>query len=138
MIVTVYVALPAWSCLLDTVGCTVCPQRRNLSSGCFWSLCLLSYFSWFWGLNPQPHPIPHTTLTNGLPAQPRVRCLHFFLFLDSYHVGFVHKLHLEYYVYNNCFFSFDSIMNLFGVLKYKRMGEDFLRQSGLPFTILRF
>ncbi|XP_030458723.2 protein TIC 62, chloroplastic [Syzygium oleosum] len=30
-----------------------------------------------------------------------------------------------------------SIMNLFGVLKYKRMGEDFLRQSGLPFTILR-
>ncbi|KAF8041208.1 hypothetical protein BT93_B3209 [Corymbia citriodora subsp. variegata] len=30
-----------------------------------------------------------------------------------------------------------SIMNLFGVLKYKKMGEDFLRQSGLPFTILR-
>ncbi|KAK4779559.1 hypothetical protein SAY87_015665 [Trapa incisa] len=30
-----------------------------------------------------------------------------------------------------------SIMNLFGVLKYKKMGEDFLRSSGLPFTILR-
>ncbi|XP_030521172.1 uncharacterized protein At2g34460, chloroplastic [Rhodamnia argentea] len=30
-----------------------------------------------------------------------------------------------------------SIMNLFGVLKSKKMGEDFLRQSGLPFTILR-
>ncbi|XP_031384654.1 protein TIC 62, chloroplastic isoform X2 [Punica granatum] len=30
-----------------------------------------------------------------------------------------------------------SIMNLFGVLKYKKMGEDFLRESGLPFTILR-
>ncbi|KAB1228012.1 hypothetical protein CJ030_MR1G006785 [Morella rubra] len=30
-----------------------------------------------------------------------------------------------------------SIMNLFGVLKFKRMGEDFLRNSGLPFTIIR-
>ncbi|KAJ0021249.1 hypothetical protein Pint_30897 [Pistacia integerrima] len=30
-----------------------------------------------------------------------------------------------------------SIMNLFGVLKYKKMGEDFLRNSGLPFTIIR-
>ncbi|KAI4353651.1 hypothetical protein L6164_002583 [Bauhinia variegata] len=30
-----------------------------------------------------------------------------------------------------------SIMNLFGVLKYKKMGEDFLRSSGLPFTIIR-
>ncbi|KAG2671083.1 hypothetical protein I3760_14G117000 [Carya illinoinensis] len=30
-----------------------------------------------------------------------------------------------------------SIMNLFGVLKFKKMGEDFLRESGLPFTILR-
>ncbi|KAL6205098.1 hypothetical protein ACLB2K_022362 [Fragaria x ananassa] len=30
-----------------------------------------------------------------------------------------------------------SIMNLFGVLKYKKMGEDILRNSGLPFTIIR-
>ncbi|XP_017982993.1 PREDICTED: sanguinarine reductase isoform X1 [Theobroma cacao] len=30
-----------------------------------------------------------------------------------------------------------SIMNLFGVLKYKKKGEDFLRKSGLPFTIIR-
>ncbi|OIW18857.1 hypothetical protein TanjilG_25300 [Lupinus angustifolius] len=30
-----------------------------------------------------------------------------------------------------------SIMNLFGVLKYKKMGEDFLRSSGFPFTIIR-
>ncbi|ESQ54037.1 hypothetical protein EUTSA_v10025684mg [Eutrema salsugineum] len=30
-----------------------------------------------------------------------------------------------------------SIMNLFGVLKYKKMGEDFLRDSGLPYTIIR-
>ncbi|KAL0558830.1 hypothetical protein IC582_003412 [Cucumis melo] len=30
-----------------------------------------------------------------------------------------------------------SIMNLFGVLKYKKQGEDFLRDSGLPFTIIR-
>ncbi|KAF7825948.1 sanguinarine reductase-like isoform X1 [Senna tora] len=30
-----------------------------------------------------------------------------------------------------------SIMNLFGVLKYKKMGEDFLQRSGLPFTIIR-
>uniref|UniRef100_A0A3Q7EA43 NAD(P)-binding domain-containing protein n=1 Tax=Solanum lycopersicum TaxID=4081 RepID=A0A3Q7EA43_SOLLC len=30
-----------------------------------------------------------------------------------------------------------SIMNLFGVLKYKKMGEDFVRNSGLPFTIIR-
>lgn len=30
-----------------------------------------------------------------------------------------------------------SIMNLFGVLKYKKMGEDFVRDSGLPFTIIR-
>ncbi|GAV70305.1 NAD_binding_10 domain-containing protein [Cephalotus follicularis] len=30
-----------------------------------------------------------------------------------------------------------SIMNLFGVLKYKKMGEDFVRKSGLPFTIIR-
>ncbi|XP_038878384.1 sanguinarine reductase isoform X1 [Benincasa hispida] len=30
-----------------------------------------------------------------------------------------------------------SIMNLFGVLKYKKQGEDFLRESGLPFTIIR-
>lgn len=29
-------------------------------------------------------------------------------------------------------------MNLFGVLKFKKMGEDFLRDSGLPFTILRY
>lgn len=28
-------------------------------------------------------------------------------------------------------------MNLFGVLKYKKMGEDFVRKSGLPFTIIR-
>ena len=31
-----------------------------------------------------------------------------------------------------------SIMNLFGVLKYKKMGEDFLRESGIPYTIIRF
>ncbi|XP_050370348.1 sanguinarine reductase [Argentina anserina] len=30
-----------------------------------------------------------------------------------------------------------SIMNLFGVLKYKKMGEDILCNSGLPFTIIR-
>lgn len=30
-----------------------------------------------------------------------------------------------------------SIMNLFGVLKYKKMGEDFVRSSNLPFTIIR-
>lgn len=30
-----------------------------------------------------------------------------------------------------------SIMNLFGVLKYKKMGEDFLRESVIPFTIIR-
>lgn len=30
-----------------------------------------------------------------------------------------------------------SIMNLFGVLKYKKMGEDFVRDSGIPFTIIR-
>lgn len=28
-------------------------------------------------------------------------------------------------------------MNLFGVLKYKKMGEDFLCNSGLPYTIIR-
>ncbi|KAK3004792.1 hypothetical protein RJ639_019925 [Escallonia herrerae] len=31
-----------------------------------------------------------------------------------------------------------SIMNLFGVLKYKKMGEDFVRNSGLPFTIISY
>jgi uncharacterized protein YbjT (DUF2867 family) len=31
-----------------------------------------------------------------------------------------------------------SIMNLFGVLKYKKMGEDFLRESGIPYTIIRY
>ncbi|OVA10282.1 hypothetical protein BVC80_1175g34 [Macleaya cordata] len=30
-----------------------------------------------------------------------------------------------------------SIMNLFGVLKFKKMGEDFVRNSELPFTIIR-
>ncbi|XP_077218854.1 NAD(P)-binding Rossmann-fold superfamily protein [Tasmannia lanceolata] len=30
-----------------------------------------------------------------------------------------------------------SIMNLFGVLKFKKMGEDFVCTSGLPFTIIR-
>lgn len=30
-----------------------------------------------------------------------------------------------------------NIMNLFGVLKYKKMGEDFLRDSGIPYTIIR-
>ncbi|XP_011622993.2 uncharacterized protein LOC18433257 [Amborella trichopoda] len=30
-----------------------------------------------------------------------------------------------------------SIMNLFGVLKYKKKGEDFLCYSGVPFTIIR-
>ncbi|CAL5358025.1 hypothetical protein CsSME_00047763 [Camellia sinensis var. sinensis] len=30
-----------------------------------------------------------------------------------------------------------SIMNLFGVLKYKKMGEDFVRNAGLPYTIIR-
>jgi hypothetical protein len=29
-------------------------------------------------------------------------------------------------------------MNLFGVLKYKKMAEDFVRNSGIPFTIIRF
>jgi hypothetical protein len=29
-------------------------------------------------------------------------------------------------------------MNLFGVLKYKKMGEDFVRNSGIPFTIIRY
>uniref|UniRef100_A0A453I3N3 NAD(P)-binding domain-containing protein n=1 Tax=Aegilops tauschii subsp. strangulata TaxID=200361 RepID=A0A453I3N3_AEGTS len=29
------------------------------------------------------------------------------------------------------------IMNLFGVLKYKKMAEDFVRNSGIPFTIIR-
>jgi hypothetical protein len=28
-------------------------------------------------------------------------------------------------------------MNLFGVLKYKKMGEDHLKNSGVPFTIIR-
>nr|CAB3495911.1 unnamed protein product [Digitaria exilis] len=31
----------------------------------------------------------------------------------------------------------NAIMNLFGVLKYKKMGEDFVRSSGIPFTIIR-
>ncbi|XP_057515289.1 uncharacterized protein At5g02240 isoform X1 [Amaranthus tricolor] len=30
-----------------------------------------------------------------------------------------------------------NIMNLFGVLKYKKKGEDFLRDSGIPYTIIR-
>ncbi|CAM6085322.1 unnamed protein product [Calypogeia fissa] len=30
-----------------------------------------------------------------------------------------------------------NIMNVFGVLKYKKMGEDHLRNSGIPFTIIR-
>ncbi|XP_062215575.1 sanguinarine reductase [Phragmites australis] len=30
-----------------------------------------------------------------------------------------------------------SVMNLFGVLKYKKMAEDFVRNSGIPFTIIR-
>ncbi|XP_028782495.1 protein TIC 62, chloroplastic isoform X2 [Neltuma alba] len=30
-----------------------------------------------------------------------------------------------------------SVMNLFGVLKYKKMAEDFLQSSGIPFTIIR-
>ncbi|MCO5577389.1 hypothetical protein L7F22_031221 [Adiantum nelumboides] len=30
-----------------------------------------------------------------------------------------------------------NIMNLFGVLKFKKMGEDYLRKSGIPFTIIR-
>uniref|UniRef100_A0A0D9VU46 NAD(P)-binding domain-containing protein n=1 Tax=Leersia perrieri TaxID=77586 RepID=A0A0D9VU46_9ORYZ len=30
-----------------------------------------------------------------------------------------------------------SIMNLFGVLKYKKMGEEFVQNSGIPFTIIR-
>ncbi|MCO5570097.1 hypothetical protein L7F22_023813 [Adiantum nelumboides] len=30
-----------------------------------------------------------------------------------------------------------NIMNLFGVLKFKKMGEDHLRKSGIPFTIIR-
>ncbi|RWW75809.1 hypothetical protein BHE74_00016142 [Ensete ventricosum] len=34
-------------------------------------------------------------------------------------------------------YGFASIMNLFGVLKFKKMGEDFVRSSGLPFTIIR-
>ena len=29
-------------------------------------------------------------------------------------------------------------MNLFGVLKFKKMGEDFLLNSGLPYTIIRY
>jgi hypothetical protein len=28
-------------------------------------------------------------------------------------------------------------MNLFGVLKYKKMAEDFVQNSGIPFTIIR-
>lgn len=30
-----------------------------------------------------------------------------------------------------------NIMNLFGVLKYKKMAEDFLRESGIPYTVIR-
>ncbi len=30
-----------------------------------------------------------------------------------------------------------AILNLFGVLKYKRMGEQALEASGLPYTIIR-
>ncbi|GAB2226786.1 hypothetical protein Droror1_Dr00008577 [Drosera rotundifolia] len=30
-----------------------------------------------------------------------------------------------------------SIMNLFGVLKYKKMGEDLVVESGIPYTIIR-
>ncbi|KAI5078923.1 hypothetical protein GOP47_0006594 [Adiantum capillus-veneris] len=30
-----------------------------------------------------------------------------------------------------------NIMNLFGVLKYKKMGENYLCKSGIPFTIIR-
>lgn len=29
-------------------------------------------------------------------------------------------------------------MNLFGVLKYKKMAEDFVQNSGIPFTIIRY
>jgi hypothetical protein len=31
----------------------------------------------------------------------------------------------------------NSILNLFGVLTYKKMGEDFLSNSGIPYTIIR-
>jgi uncharacterized protein YbjT (DUF2867 family) len=30
-----------------------------------------------------------------------------------------------------------NILNLFGVLKYKKMAEDFLSDSGIPYTIIR-
>lgn len=33
---------------------------------------------------------------------------------------------------------FDSIMNLFGVFKFKKMGEDFFREFGFLFIIIRF
>jgi hypothetical protein len=32
----------------------------------------------------------------------------------------------------------NSILNLFGVLKYKKMAEDFLSDSGIPYTIIRY
>jgi hypothetical protein len=35
-------------------------------------------------------------------------------------------------------YVFFSIMNLFGVLKYKKMGEDFVHNSGIPFTIIMY
>jgi hypothetical protein len=41
-------------------------------------------------------------------------------------------------VLNQSCYAFFSIMNLFGVLKYKKMAEDFVRNSGIPFTIIRF
>jgi uncharacterized protein YbjT (DUF2867 family) len=31
-----------------------------------------------------------------------------------------------------------NILNLFGVLTYKKMGEDFLSNSGIPYTIIRY
>lgn len=65
-----------------------------------------------------------------------------FLGGETYCSNFAKSLKLNYHVTcNMCLFmyvSFASIMNLFGVLKYKKMGEDFLRESGLPFTIIRF
>lgn len=51
---------------------------------------------------------------------------------------FVFESDMHLLVTNPTFTRHISIMNLFGVLKYKKMGEDFVINSGFPYTIIRF
>lgn len=128
--------IPIKRFLYDSIGiyisCTLCTLSLVILSGCVRNWCRkfmfcrsCAYLQWY------KIGDPYILFLLWLQLSQSVWCVKFWLEIHSIILLVLWANIITWYY-------FYSIMNLFGVLKFKRMGEDFLRNSGLPFTIIRY